>query len=261
MQKIREIVKQIGGSDELADQLIAAVQEHVESERVTVQEEYKAKIQKAKQVCLEEVAAEKARIARKVEVFIESKVASIERAAGKTRAIEESAAVAQLRQIQKILGGEGGNSAELEALNRKLARIAEQTASIKEERDVAVRKANQANMIAAKTLRRLRTFEEQAAKPGKTVTEDDAAATATATETAEATTAATTTTTAEAPVTTTEKPTEEIQAIRVESEVPVTTQASQADLPAQIKPEELVASAAVLSPDQIAAQMGEEPQV
>ena len=249
MQKIREIVKQIGGSEELADQLIEAVQEHVETQRTAIAEEYKTKIQKAKQVCLEEVASEKARIARKVEVFIESKVASIERSAGKTRAVEESAAVAQLRQVQKVLGvgGEGGNSAELEALNRKLARIAEQTASIKEERDVAVRKANQANMIAARTLRRLRTFEEQAAKPGTVVKEDEAA-----TETTETTTAV------EPAVTTTETKPEEIAAVRVESEEPVTTQASQADLPVQVKPEEPVAA---FSPDQIAAQMAEEPSV
>jgi len=247
MQKIREIVKQIGGSEELADQLIEAVQEHVETQRTAIAEEYKTKIQKAKQVCLEEVASEKARIARKVEVFIESKVASIERSAGKTRAVEESAAVAQLRQVQKVLGvgGEGGNSAELEALNRKLARIAEQTASIKEERDVAVRKANQANMIAARTLRRLRTFEEQAAKPGTVVKEDEA-------ETTETTTAV------EPAVTTTETKPEEIAAVRVESEEPVTTQASQADLPAQVKPEESVAA---FSPAQIAAQMGVEEQV
>jgi hypothetical protein len=249
MQKIREIVKQIGGSEELADQLIEAVQEHVETQRTAIAEEYKTKIQKAKQVCLEEVASEKARIARKVEVFIESKVASIERSAGKTRAVEESAAVAQLRQVQKVLGvgGEGGNSAELEALNRKLARIAEQTASIKEERDVAVRKANQANMIAARTLRRLRTFEEQAAKPGTVVKEDEAA-----TETTETTTAV------EPAVTTTETKPEEIAAVRVESEEPVTTQASQADLPAQVKPEESVAA---FSPAQIAAQMGVEEQI
>lgn len=250
MQKIREIVKQIGGSEELADQLIEAVQEHVETQRTAIVEEYKTKIQKAKQVCLEEVASEKARIARKVEVFIESKVASIERSAGKTRAVEESAAVAQLRQVQKVLGvgGEGGNSAELEALNRKLARIAEQTASIKEERDVAVRKANQANMIAARTLRRLRTFEEQAAKPGNVVKEDEAA-----TETTETTTAV------EPAVTTTETKPEEIQAVRTESEEPVTTQASQADLPAQVKPEET--EVAILSPAQIAAQMGVEEQI
>jgi len=249
MQKIREIVKQIGGSEELADQLIEAVQEHVETQRTAIAEEYKTKIQKAKQVCLEEVASEKARIARKVEVFIESKVASIERSAGKTRAVEESAAVAQLRQVQKVLGvgGEGGNSAELEALNRKLARIAEQTASIKEERDVAVRKANQANMIAARTLRRLRTFEEQAAKPGTVVKEDEAA-----TETTETTTAV------EPAVTTTETKPEEIAAVRTESEEPVTTQASQADLPAQVKLEEPVVA---FSPDQIAAQMAEEPSV
>jgi len=247
MQKIREIVKQIGGSEELADQLIEAVQEHVETQRTAITEEYKTKIQKAKQVCLEEVASEKARIARKVEVFIESKVASIERSAGKTRAVEESAAVAQLRQVQKVLGvgGEGGNSAELEALNRKLARIAEQTASIKEERDVAVRKANQANMIAARTLRRLRTFEEQAAKPGNVVKEDEAA-----TET--------TTNAVEPDVTTTETKPEEIAAVRTESEEPVTTQASQADLPAQVKLEEPVVA---FSPDQIAAQMAEEPSV
>jgi len=253
MQKIREIVKQIGGSEELADQLIEAVQEHVETQRTAIAEEYKTKIQKAKQVCLEEVASEKARIARKVEVFIESKVASIERSAGKTRAVEESAAVAQLRQVQKVLGvgGEGGNSAELEALNRKLARIAEQTASIKEERDVAVRKANQANMIAARTLRRLRTFEEQAAKPGTVVKEDEAAPVVPA-ETTETTTAV------EPAVTTTETKPEEIAAVRTESEEPVTTQASQADLPAQVKLEEPVVA---FSPDQIAAQMAEEPSV
>jgi hypothetical protein len=60
-------------------------------------------------------------------------------------------------------------------------------------------------------------------------------------------------------VTTTETKPEEIQAVRTESEEPVTTQASQADLPAQVKPEET--EVAILSPAQIAAQMGVEEQI
>jgi transketolase len=75
MQKIREIVKQIGGSDQLADQLVEAVEGHVGEERKKLQEEYQAKIQQAKKICLEEVAAEKQRITSEMSKKISRKKA------------------------------------------------------------------------------------------------------------------------------------------------------------------------------------------
>jgi len=236
MQKIREIVKQIGGSDQLADQLVEAVEGHVGEERKKLQEEFQAKIQQAKQVCLREVAEEKQRMARKIEIFIESKVAAIERSAGKTRAIEESAAVAALRQVRKALGVDDGNSAELQALQRKLARIAEQTAALKEERDLAVDKANKANAIAVKALRRVRLQEAQEVTPEPAKVESTEA-------TPEATPEA--------------KPAEELQSVRVETEEPVTTMVSKADVPPP-QEESVPAAQGLPSPDQIASDMGEQ---
>jgi hypothetical protein len=182
MDKIRELLKKIGASEELATQIMEELDRYTTSSREKLETEYQVRIQKAKKVCLEEVAKEKARIAHKVEVFLESKAASIERAAARQRAIEESAAVAALRKVKGALGVENGNSEELQALQRKLARIAEQANALKEERDHAVEKANQANKIASRVVRRARLLEAKApetkpeAKPAKVVTEDEGVA-------------------------------------------------------------------------------------
>jgi outer membrane murein-binding lipoprotein Lpp len=227
MSKIHEIVKQIGGSDELATQLVGAIQEHVEAEKARLQEEFQARVQKAKQICMEEVAKEKQRLARKVEIFIESKVASVERAAGKTRAVEESAAASKLRQVQQILGEKGGNSVELEALNRKLAKLSEQAGALAEDRDAAVEKAARANAIATRLLRRIQVLESKEAKPADPKPGAPSA--------------------------------ETVEQVRVESETPKTTMATAsagtAGNMAAAPVSEPAAPVEALSPDRIAAQM------
>lgn len=172
MDKIKELLKKIGASDELAAQLMEQLDKYAATIREQYEKKYQERITQAKKICVEEVTREKAAIARRVEIFLESKVAAIERTAARQRAIEESAAVATLRKLKGVIGAAGeGNSEELQALQRKLARISEQTVTLKEERDHAVQKANRANSIATRVLRRNRILESTTKGDGKVVTE------------------------------------------------------------------------------------------
>ena len=167
-EKIKDLIKQIGGSDELAKQLLEELGSYKTKVSEDFAKEYQAKAQKAKQVCIEEVAKEKSRLAHKLEVFMESKASAIERAATKQRAIEESAAIVQLRKVKNILGAVDGNSAELQALNRKLVRLSESSVTLKEERDRAVERANKANSIAANAIRKYRLADGKVVAEAKT---------------------------------------------------------------------------------------------
>jgi len=161
MDKIKELVKQLGASEEFSSQLLEELDRYSASVREGLEKKYQDRIKRAKQICVEEVAREKASLSRKVEIFMESKVAAIERAAAKQRAIEESAAIVQLRKVKSLLGATDGNSAELQALNRKLARIAEEHTALKEERNHAIEKANRANAIASRVLKKNRILESK----------------------------------------------------------------------------------------------------
>ena len=56
MDKIRELLKKIGASEELATQIMEELDRYTTSSREKLETEYQVRIQKAKKVCLEEVA-------------------------------------------------------------------------------------------------------------------------------------------------------------------------------------------------------------
>jgi len=175
MDKIKELLGQIGASKELADQLC----EHLERYSNALKEKYdgelQEKIAKAKQICIEEVQKEKVNLARKVGTFLESKAASIEQAMTRQRVVEESEASSLLKKTKALLEGielEGEvSSRELLALSKKAGRLEKAIGTLKEERNRAIGKANKANEVAVKMLKRNQLFEAKLKEAGLLVEE------------------------------------------------------------------------------------------
>jgi len=163
MDKILALLENIGASKELANQLC----EHLEHYSNDLKEQYERrlqeKVEKAKKICIEEVAKEKVNLARKVAVFLESKVKSIEQAMTKQRVAEETEATARLKKAKAILEDieiEGGvPSREIRALEKKSERLEKLATQLREERQRAVNSANRANAIAVKVLKKNQLME------------------------------------------------------------------------------------------------------
>jgi len=180
MDKIKELLGQIGASKELADQLC----EHLERYSNALKEKYEGELQekigKIKQVCIEEVQREKVNLARKVGVFLESKATSIEQAMTRQRVVEESEASSLLKKTKALLEGinlEGEvSSRELLALQKKAERLEKAIGTLKEERNRAIGKANKANEVAVKMLKRNQIFEAKLKEAGLLTEEKGGAA-------------------------------------------------------------------------------------
>jgi hypothetical protein len=164
MDKLKELLKGIGASGELTTAICEELERYSASLKSRYDAEYQQKIERAKKVCVEEVNKEKAALARRLKTFLESKAAAIEQAAARQRAIEESESASRLRKAKSILEGvelkEGSvTNSEIQDAQKKIVRLEKACATLKEERNLAVAKANTANAIAAKALQRNRVLE------------------------------------------------------------------------------------------------------
>lgn len=173
MDKLKELLKGIGASDELTTAICEELERYTASLRTGMESEYKAKVDRAKKVCVEEVNKEKAALARRLKTFLESKAAAIDQAAARQRGIEESQSAMTLKKAKAVLEGvelkeSGATNAKLQDAEKKTLRLEKACATLKEERNLAIAKANTANDIAAKALQRNRILET---KSGKTVVE------------------------------------------------------------------------------------------
>lgn len=166
MDKLKELLKQLGGSDELISSISEELARYGEELKTQYNEDFNNRIQKARQICLEEVQKEKSALARKVSIFLESKLETIEKAAEKHRLQEDTEAVSKLKRMRAYLEDvqldDNGQSRELQETKKQLTRLNKAFKTLKEERDTAVNKANQANEIALKALGRNRLLEGKA---------------------------------------------------------------------------------------------------
>jgi hypothetical protein len=170
MDKLKELLKGIGASEELTSAICEELERYSASLKANYDAEYKAKVDRAKKVCIEEVNKEKAALARKLKTFLESKAAAIDQAAARQRGIEESQSAVTLKKAKAVLEGvelkeSGETNAKLQDAQKKAARLEKACATLKEERNLAIAKANTANGIAAKALQRNRILETKGGKP------------------------------------------------------------------------------------------------
>jgi hypothetical protein len=169
VEKLKTLLGNLGASKELTESIIKELttfQEGTENKYKTKYEnEYKTKMEKAKKICVEEVVKEKEALARKVAVYLESKVNSITQASTKQRALEEAESKSILRRTKALLEGidikDDGALVNYQNLAKKTERMEKALLVTKEERDLAIQKANKSNEIAAKALKRCNTLDEQ----------------------------------------------------------------------------------------------------
>lgn len=174
MDKLKGLFQKAGVSEALSSQIIEEMNSYTKSVQEGYEKKFHDRLAKARMVCLEQIGKEKSRLAKKVAVYLESKKEHIDKAAEKQRLNEESEATSTLKRVRAMVEGitidDQGQNQDLQAARRQVSRLQKAAATLKEERDLAVRKANEANQIALKKLQDNKLLEEKL-KVATTITE------------------------------------------------------------------------------------------
>lgn len=165
MDKIKSILIQMGISEESTNEFIAVCESWRNEEKEKLHQEYKARIDKAKKVCMEEVEAHKSSLSRGVQVFLENKIEQIGKAAEKHAAIAESEAVMTLKKVHNLLNGlnidSAANAQTLQAESKKNAVLTAEIATIKESLEREKIKGAKMAELAEKSIARQKALESE----------------------------------------------------------------------------------------------------
>jgi hypothetical protein len=175
MDKIKELLAKSGCKPELVN----AIAESLDRYKTGLQDQFAAnfnsKVENAKKVCVEETEAHKRELARRLQIFCETKSAAIETQLAKMSALSESQAMTKLKNVRALLEGvqlngvaNGQSAAALEKAKRRAQQL-------EEERNRAVAEANRKTAIAEKALKQNRALVSENAKlqnASKTVVEN-----------------------------------------------------------------------------------------
>lgn len=175
MDKIRDMLKGIGASDEAAAAICEALDQYKQQVHAQLQEGYNAKLVEAKGVLVAKFDEHKAKLARRMQVFLESKARQVEEAARRQLVNEEGEAVNKLRRVKALLEDvniDTGASKQVTAYQKTVARLEDAIATLSEERREAVAKANQGHKIALTHLKRNQLLEGVLRQHGVVIPED-----------------------------------------------------------------------------------------
>lgn len=156
MDKIKALLEKAGCKTELVDQIC----ESLVTYKDTLQEQFKAeqaaKIEEAKKVCIEETEAHKRELARRLQIFCETKSAAIEAQLAKQSALNETEAEARLLSVRRLVEGIDPNGEHNGDVTATLEKAKRQLQVANEEKKRAVEAANRQMEIAQKALRQNR---------------------------------------------------------------------------------------------------------
>lgn len=155
-QKILELLTKAGCKPEL----VKAIGESLANYKTTIREQfeadYTAKVEQAKKLCIEETESHKREIARRLQIYLETKDAAITGHLERQAALRESEAVSKLRSVQSLLMGvqveangattNGSATAIAEKANKTIKQLTEEKAQ-------TVALLNKRNAIAEKVLK------------------------------------------------------------------------------------------------------------
>ena len=156
MQKIVDLLKKLTASEELTKEIMEALGDYKKEIKEQSDAEFKERTAAARKVCIEAVDKEKKDIGRKVEIFLESRVNTINREAQRQAAIGETKAIKTLRELRTLLEGVtiDGTTEDHQAAVSELKKLRVICRKLQEQHNSAELKAQRANTIAMRLLKR-----------------------------------------------------------------------------------------------------------
>lgn len=156
--KIVALLENAGCKPELTEAIVNTLEEYKIAIREQFEADYTAKVAEAKRICVEETESHKIELSRALQVFLETKEATISTQLARQASNNESEAVTKLRNVKNLLegvqtqnGDNAVNSTVVESVNKKLLKLQEQY-------NLAIDKANRQTAIAEKVLARNRAL-------------------------------------------------------------------------------------------------------
>lgn len=179
LSKIESILKKMNISEAAIAEFTNVVNEHFTAKEKALKEEFTQRLNKAKQVCVEEVETHKAALSRGVQRFLEAKVTTIEKVASKKHAIEESEATTKLKQLKALLEGinvdGAANAQAIQAVKEEKAAVEKQLVESREALQREKAKTAKLSEIAEKSVARQTAMEAKVATLAKHIEESKAA--------------------------------------------------------------------------------------
>ena len=156
MNKIKTLLEKAGVKPELAAKICESMDKYKTTLREQLEGEYAVKVEQAKKVCIDETEAHKRDLARRLQIFCETKGARIEAQLAKQSALNESEALAKLTQVSALVQGLEPNGTPSRDVTAVVEKFKRQTQVATEEKKRAVALANRKTAIAEKALKRNR---------------------------------------------------------------------------------------------------------
>ncbi len=170
MDKIKKLLEQAKVSPELAQKITESLAKYKETLREQFDKEYAAKVEQVKKVCIDETENHKRELARRVQIFCETKGTAIEAHIAKQAAISESDALSKLKTVKAMLTGialnEGPNGQTTAGLGQLKKRLQLAT----ESKTKALEVANKQTAIAESVLKKNRELATENSKLKKQLT-------------------------------------------------------------------------------------------
>lgn len=126
--QLLEAITAAGITPEAAEKLVESLENHLTSHKRRLDEQYSTKVNQAKQIIIAETKQWKAKMAKRIGIFLEAKATAVEAQVKRQTGLSESAAIKELNQIKMQLSG--GQSVETKALTEQVARLEEQVAKL-----------------------------------------------------------------------------------------------------------------------------------
>lgn len=164
MEKIQALLEKAGVKPELSSEICEAFEKYRAMLREQLEAEYTAKVEEAKKVCVEEVNAHKRELARRLQIFVETKSNAIEASLLKQSAIRDTEATTKLRQITSLVEGIEPNGAPNGQSQAVVENLKAKVKSLSEECQKATEVANRQTALAEKVLGRNRQLETELAR-------------------------------------------------------------------------------------------------
>jgi len=178
--ELKDLLQKAGVQPEFTGRIIESLESYKSTIKESLEAEFVTKISKAKKICVEETETYKRDLARRVQIFCETKGAAIEAQLRKQSVSSESKSTSKLNKIAALVegielnvGNDGKLKTNFEAAKAKIRQLVES-------RDKANELANKQTSIARKILAESQGLESENIRlkrmlvGAKTVTESNA---------------------------------------------------------------------------------------
>lgn len=161
IEDLKQLLEKAGVQPDFSQKIVESLEAYKTVIKEGLEADFVTKVTKAKKICVEETEAYKRDLARRVQIFCETKGAAIEAQIKKQSVQNESLSSSKLTKIASIVEGIELNAKDESSIKDQIARAQAQIKALTESRDEAAELANKQTAIARKILSESKDLENE----------------------------------------------------------------------------------------------------